>query len=287
VNVPAIVSKLHLRDLHVPATESKSSAGARRPAKAGKTKAAGRRVRAVAPKAPTSGSASDGSLVKQALSSLRRRILKLGESDVFLGSEEQLIGELGVSRPTFRQAARLLEHEQLLSIKRGIGGGFFTRLPSASGVSRMAAIYLHSQATTVQQVSGALAPLMIEAAGLLAARDAKSRAALGAFMREHESFEDADPKNQARVVLEFDTLLGQLCGNPALALVLNVMRDLQRDPRHGTFGMTPERAQIYAAFHRRLVAAIDRGDSARARRIVADHHQKMAGWLPNSRRVQA
>jgi len=42
-----------------------------------------------------------------------------------IGSEESLIADLGVSRSTLRQAARLLEREGLLRVKRGINGGYY------------------------------------------------------------------------------------------------------------------------------------------------------------------
>ena len=84
---------------------------------------------------------------------VRLRKMALGVEDgVFLGSEEELINALGVSRPTFRQAARLLAHEQVLTIKRGVGGGFFARRPTLQTVSRAVAAYLNARHTSVQDV---------------------------------------------------------------------------------------------------------------------------------------
>src|SRR5690606_4084804 len=91
----------------------------------------------------------------------RLRDMALGQdADFFLGSEEQLIRLLDVSRPTFRQAARLLEHEQLLTIRRGPGGGFFTRRPSADAVVHLASICLVAQRSRVSHMLQAGAPLV-------------------------------------------------------------------------------------------------------------------------------
>ena len=60
---------------------------------------------------------------------LRERILTMDE-EVHIGSEADLAAEVGVSLPTLRQAARMLEYEELLTIKPGKGGGYFTRRPT-------------------------------------------------------------------------------------------------------------------------------------------------------------
>jgi len=245
------------------------------------------RKKAVSRPAPASAPATvqpEDSLVQQTQTALRARIRAAADSDVFIGSEAQLIAELGVSRPTFRQAARLLEHEQLLRIKRGIGGGFFTRLPSPGSVSRMAASYLHAQGTTLQQVDRALAPMVIEAAGLLAEAGEASRTAFTDFVREHHGFEDTDAKNRARVVQAFDGLLGSLCGNPTVALMLSLRNDLLRDPRG--LRINPQQAQAQADFQRKLAAAVARADAKLARRVTAKHIELASASLPRAARVQ-
>jgi GntR family transcriptional regulator, transcriptional repressor for pyruvate dehydrogenase complex len=79
---------------------------------------------------------------------LRSEILLRDDGD-WLGSEDELLGRLGVSRPTLRQAARLLEAEELLVVRRGLNGGLFSRRPTSDAVARMASVYLRSEGTTV------------------------------------------------------------------------------------------------------------------------------------------
>ena len=232
---------------------------------------------------PPAGRADEGApLVQRAVEALRKQILSVPHDNPFLGSEDELIATLGISRPTFRQAARLLEHEQLLKIKRGSGGGFFAQPPSARAVSRMAAIYLNSQETTLEQIHDAFGPLVIEAAALAAGSVTEAtRSRLAEFVHTHHGFEELDDERlQMRVVLEFETLLGNICGNPAVALMLSVMRDLVRDPRFGNVGLTRDRARSYAEFHRKLAEAVRLGDADMARLFVRAHMAELARWKP-------
>ncbi|CAG4895710.1 FadR/GntR family transcriptional regulator [Paraburkholderia saeva] len=232
---------------------------------------------------PSAGHADEGApLVQRAVEALRKQILSVPGDNPFLGSEDELIATLGISRPTFRQAARLLEHEQLLKIKRGSGGGFFAQPPSARAVSRMAAIYLNSQETTLQQIHDAFGPLVIEAAALAAGTATEAaRSRLAEFVQTHHGFEELDDERlQMRVVLEYETLLGNICGNPAVALMLSVMRDLVRDPRFGNVGLTRDRARSYAEFHRKLAEAVRLGDADMARLFVRAHLAELARWKP-------
>jgi DNA-binding FadR family transcriptional regulator len=226
------------------------------------------------------GKAEQDSLVNQTVNSLRRRILSLSQENMFLGSEEQLIEALGVSRPTFRQAVRLLEHERLLKIRRGAGGGFFTMLPSPEAVSRMAAIFLNSRGTTLGQIGDAVMPLMIEAACLVAKNEnPEIRGRLAAYLQEHAGFEHGDERERMRVVLGFESLLGALSGNPAIALMMDVMRDLARDQRHGHYQITAERVDEYASFFSRVAQAIEQGDAEMARLLTIRHTRQVNAWL--------
>lgn len=251
-----------------------------------KARAHGATVRAPAPKAaPAKKRDPARSLVRQTVQKLRERILSQSEPGSFLGSEEELIAWLGISRPTFRQAARLLEHEQLLAIKRGIGGGFFARPPSAQAVSRLAAIFLNTQGATLSDINEACKPLVVEAARRLARNPSIAvRRQLLEFVDAHEGFEKADDqRSYLRVIFEFEQLLARLAGNPAIELMVNAMRDLVRDPRHGYFHIDRGRAAVHAEFHRRLAQAIRAGDAEMAVLVMQRHFSSIDKWLKDSR----
>lgn len=71
-----------------------------------------------------------------------REIVLARDPGVFLGSEESLQAALGVSRATIRQAARLLEREGLLRVRRGINGGYFGARPDIETIEKAVGTYL-------------------------------------------------------------------------------------------------------------------------------------------------
>jgi DNA-binding GntR family transcriptional regulator len=62
----------------------------------------------------------------------------------FLGSEDDLLDKLRVARVTVRQAARLLEREGLLKVRRGLNGGYFAARPNVEMVENIVCSYLNT-----------------------------------------------------------------------------------------------------------------------------------------------
>ena len=56
--------------------------------------------------------------------------------DDFLGREEDLAAEFGVSRPTLREALKLLASGNLIRANKGPGGGIFVARTADQGISR-------------------------------------------------------------------------------------------------------------------------------------------------------
>ena len=53
-----------------------------------------------------------------------------------IGSLPEVAKRLGVGIATVQQAARVLEHEGLLAVRRGPGGGYFGARPDAAALER-------------------------------------------------------------------------------------------------------------------------------------------------------
>lgn len=81
---------------------------------------------------------------------IRAQIIRgeLGEGDT-LPPEGQLMETLRISRPTLREAFRILEAEGLISVVRGSRTGARVHKPSVDLVSRYAGYVLESQGTTI------------------------------------------------------------------------------------------------------------------------------------------
>lgn len=216
----------------------------------------------------------DSSAVRSAASRLRKMVLAQGEGG-FLGSEEELIRRLDISRPTFRQAARLLEHEQLLRIRRGPGGGFFSRRPSMDGVVHMASICLMDRQARLIHMVRAGSPLMESAAEQAAGLpDQGERARLLAFCADNEpSGGEMQVAAFVRLSEEFSQLLESMTGNPVMALFLHIVRQLAAALR-AVEGMTPEYMQSYWQLMQQLAQAVNDGDVEIAR-IVARRLNKL------------
>ena len=237
------------------------------------------------PLAPDDEDGDDGetgsSLVFQTVEALRRRILAAaGDADPFLGTEDQLLESLGVSRPTFRQAARLLQHEQLLRVKRGLHGGCFARAPSPSVVSRLASIYLHFQSATLGDVSDAMAPLTRQAARLAALNpDAAARCRLVDMVEARTGAPPGDSRDELRARLAFESLLAEISGNALLALMMKLGMDLARHPRIGTVAVTAAQSAVYHTYHQQLALAVRDGDPDRAEGLVCRYSAEIRAWV--------
>lgn len=84
---------------------------------------------------------------------IRRRIIRgdLHEGD-YLPPEGQLMVTLGVSRPTLREAFRILEAEMLISVVRGSRTGARVHQPRVESVARYASFVLAAQGTTIADI---------------------------------------------------------------------------------------------------------------------------------------
>src|SRR6202034_4827137 len=60
-----------------------------------------------------------------------------------LGSETDLLERYQVSRAVFREAVRLLEHQQVAPPRRGPGGGLVITEPTVGAVIDAVVLYLH------------------------------------------------------------------------------------------------------------------------------------------------
>lgn len=85
--------------------------------------------------------ASKGGLVAEIADRLRDRILAQPTGE-HIGSLNDIARELEVGIVTVQQAARILEHEGLLAVRRGPGGGYYGARPDKTAIERAFATYM-------------------------------------------------------------------------------------------------------------------------------------------------
>lgn len=214
---------------------------------------------------------------------LRREILRKDEPNAFLGSEDELASRFGVSKPTFRQAARLLEFEELITVRRGPRGGYFARTPSASVLSRAAATYLVARRTPLADVVKANGVVIHAALTEIAANpDARHRAQLVKFLDTESALQSPSGANEVLAgINKFWLLVGSLAGNEALALFLQV--SMQYVVRADALETTPQRLRPYVDQLRRLAEYVAAGDMEAMDREYRTGYQQLAqGWFNNA-----
>ena len=111
---------------------------------------------------------------------LRRQIVRgqLKEGDA-LPHESVLMATFAVSRPTLREAFRVLESERLIRVRRGAHGGARVHVPDSDVAARFTGLVLQHRGATVADVLEARALIEPPAAAILARRgDPKVIAAL-------------------------------------------------------------------------------------------------------------
>src|SRR5215211_4889016 len=100
---------------------------------------------------------------------LRRQIIRgeLQEGDA-LPPESELMERFGVSRPTLREAFRVLESEALISVRRGARGGARVHTPNGDVAARYAGLVLQFRGATLADVYAARSAIELPAVRRLA-----------------------------------------------------------------------------------------------------------------------
>lgn len=200
----------------------------------------------------------------------------------YLGAEEDLLQRLAVSRPTLRQAAKMVERDRLISIRRGTGGGYFADRPDARDAIRSLAHFLRLRGTTLADVIEVTRPIG-EAAAATAARlrtDA-DRERLQDFIA---TLDDRDsPRELIAGEVEMARTISSLSGNPVVELVLEIGYSFGLGERGVDFYSDADRRAKARALQRGLLTAIADGDPDIARLMMRRRSDQFDAWLGLSR----
>lgn len=216
---------------------------------------------------------------------LRNDALRKPEGTL-IGSEEELVERYGVSRPTLRQAASLVSQEQLVYVRRGVGGGYFTRRPDSRSVAHMASIYFRARKATMQEVITAVEPIRAEICRLAARSentDAKKR--LARFVKAQRDAELGVDGVAYRAFLaalrDFGALTAELSANEPLALFQNILYDFCGHVRRedDLFAGDIERMSTYHTNMLQLGDAIVSGDEQLAMLAGGRGARLLTQWL--------
>jgi GntR family transcriptional regulator, transcriptional repressor for pyruvate dehydrogenase complex len=213
------------------------------------------------------------------VASVLRKMFIRGEiaESTMLPPEAELMERFGVSRPTLREAFRVLESESLIKIHRGVRGGAEVTRPQRETLARYAGLILEYERVTLKDVFEARVILETPMVAQLAKdRDPAVIAALEAIV-EREA--DIEPGGDAVDQLtDFHAAIAQLSGNDTLQIVSSMLHHIIRKANRSlqpTSGVSAEKAmRTTVKTHRRILDLIKAGDAEKAAELWSKHLRK-------------
>jgi DNA-binding FadR family transcriptional regulator len=189
---------------------------------------------------------------------LRRMIVdgELKDGD-FLPHESTLLEHFGVSRPTLREAVRVLEAEGLIELRRGSRTGARVTVPGPEVVARPAAIQLQLGRATLADVYVARSAIEPTAARLLALNSDADHGRLEEALEEVRAcLEDAE--RFAVATAQFHLRLVDLSGNQTLALMAGMVHEIILRQTQSSVRTHEAEADRPGASYRRAVRAYEK-----------------------------
>lgn len=185
--------------------------------------------------------------------------------------------QFGISRPTLREAFRVLESEALITVRRGAHGGARVSAPDPDVAARYAGLILEYRGATIGDVYRAAAIVEPPCVRQLAAKpSAVAVARLRAAVAAEKDVID-DPLALVEAQDRFHALLVELTGNQTLILLCGMLRHIvdRANAAHvaASAGSETHRAQALKGHraHARLVNLIEQGKAEEAEKLWYRH----------------
>ncbi|BBY14610.1 FadR/GntR family transcriptional regulator [Mycolicibacterium litorale] len=200
---------------------------------------------------------------------LRRMVVdgQLKEGD-FLPNEAELMAHFGVSRPTLREAVRVLESERLVEVRRGSRTGARVRVPGPEIVARPAGLLLELSGATIADVMTARSGIEPMAVRLLTeSGDTAAFDELEQTLDEHVAHSWQSGR-LAETTGDFHRRMVELSGNATLTMMAGMLHEIT--VRHTAFAMKESNPPSKADYeklmrsYRRLLQLMRSGDGAAA-----------------------
>jgi DNA-binding FadR family transcriptional regulator len=223
-----------------------------------------------------------GSAVAVASRALVRMSMDAADGD-YLGSEASLLAKLGVSRPTLRQAAKIVESDQLLEVRPGLNGGFYARRPEARHVVQAPAFYLRINGATLHEAGVATDVIMSSVAAAAALSDDQMlRDELKNITEELEATDDETYTTRYMIDLEqrLLKLIARMGRNPFFELFVQITHEfglLERDLRF--YERAPERKLAWRRLQENYCHAVLDGDPEQAALLVHRRNALVNSWI--------
>src|SRR5215211_7522597 len=207
-----------------------------------------------------------------------RRMFIRGEiaEGTMLPPESELMERFGVSRPTLREAFRVLESESLIEVQRGVRGGARVTRPRRQTLARYAGLILEYEGVTLKDVYDARATLETPMVMQLAKeRDPKVIAELEEIVAQESSAEGAEAVD---VRTGFHAAIARLSGNKTLQIISETLYHIIEKANRSLQPTKGDRAEgavrRSAKTHRIVLDMIKAGEAEKAGELWRKHLQK-------------
>lgn len=237
------------------------------------------------PSAPRRSQLRQPRLADMVASVLRERIVngELGDGDL-LPKQDELLEEFRISRPSLREALRILESEGLLTVRRGNVGGSVIEAPNADTTAYMFGLVLQSRRGSVADLAEAIQHIEPMTVSLCASREDREQAVIPQLREniEETSAAIADGPQFTLLSRQFHEELVAACGSQTLILMVGALESLwseqerhwaQRAHSRGQYPGERYRREVVSA-HKALVTAIAAGAADKAARLGRRHLQE-------------
>jgi DNA-binding FadR family transcriptional regulator len=194
-----------------------------------------------------------------------------------LGSEAELLDRYQVSRAVFREAVRLVEHQQVARTRRGPGGGLVVTEPSADAVTDAVVLYLYRAEARLDELFEARLVLEDIAAELAPARlEEQDLLRLRAFIEDGQAHLVPDPR-------ALHSLVAAVTRNPAVELFVDVLIRVTMLYSSGWQDFGPAGRAETTHAHARIAQAVMSGDAGTAQYRMRRHLEAEAEYLRRRR----
>ena len=206
---------------------------------------------------------------------VRRKIIRreLAEGNTLPG-EPALMELYKVSRPTLREALRILESEGLVSVRRGAQGGQ-VHVPDTAVAARHVALLMQVRDTTMEDLFAARRVIEPGAVRMLAAKPTKAIVKALRVQQELESGLLDQPAAYSTAATRFHELLVELAANKTLVLFTELIAEIVDRHHQATFarasGLEREYTTTACEHHRTVIDLIEAGDEDEAEEFWRMH----------------
>ncbi|MGX9787844.1 FadR/GntR family transcriptional regulator [Mycobacterium sp. MMS18-G62] len=214
-----------------------------------------------------------------------RRMFIRGEiaEGTMLPPESELMERFGVSRPTLREAFRVLESESLIVVQRGVHGGARVTRPQRETLARYAGLILEYEGVTLKDVYDARVTLETPMVVQLA-KDRKP-AVIAELEKIVEREGQLRPGGEATIdqLTDFHAAIARLSGNKTLQIVSDMLRhiiekaNLSLQPTEGTRAESALRRSVKT--HRMVLDHIKAGNAEEAGELWKKHLRKAEEYV--------